>query len=361
MNIEFVHALSRLRAAAMKGGWQSDNVRLRREMERVLAPYAGTAPYQALLAGLGQDRDGTPQLLVTERECPDLIFGFFDVPYNKDAWLEAAAMRAIPVPERFVTSPDDNKARPVAVEACTDSFRNPLSVAVFCENYRGVIPHDDYKAYYFINKFVDRFKSFTLPEIARRWSPTAFPTLQQADDAALYSASATWVTMHEAYHRQGYLPLPQFLHEKSTRNGGGAEEMRVDLLSCINLGRQMTHDPEAQLAFQYILAERLIRYPLQCPPAENYDARAAVALFSYLRRKGAIAQRGDLLYFEGGTERLLSALLSLVVRITSLEYRLLGSDQKTRRSGLANVLPRLAMNEDHWPTNTRELEQVLYA
>jgi len=359
MTTEFVNALNRLRSTAMKGGWQADDARLRHEMERALVSFP-SALLQALLEGLEQGRDGTPQLLLTDRECPNLIFGFFDVPYNKEAWLEAAALRPIPMPERFAVDTKKSMARPVVVEACTDAFRDPLAVAVFCENYRGVIPSDEYKAYYFIDKFVDRFKSITLPEILRSWSPTAFPDLQEADDTALYSASATWVTMHEAYHRLGYLPIPEFLYEKSTRNGGGAEEMRVDLLSCVKLGRQMAHDPEAQLAFQYILAERLIRYPLQSPPSENYDARASVALFSYLCRKGVIARRGDLLYFEGGFERLISALLSIVVRITSLEYRLLSSDKKVRRTELEHVLPRLAMNDNQWPSNARDIERVLH-
>jgi hypothetical protein len=361
MTIEFVSAINRLREAAMNGGWQANDTRLRLEMERILVPFSGTAPVRALFEGLERGRDGTPQLLVTERELPNLIFGFFDVPYNKTAWLEAAAVRSIPVPKRFVAHMGENMARPVVLEACTDAFRDPLAVAVFCENYCGVTPREDYKAYYFIDKFVDRFKSFTLPEIAGRWSPTAFPALHDADNAALYSASATWVSLHEAYHRQGYLPIPEFLYEKSTRNGGGIEEMRVDLLACVKLGRQMTQDPEAQLAFQYILAERLIRYPLQSAPSENYDARASVALFSYLRRKGVIARRGGRLYFEGGSERLLSALLSLAVRITSFEYHLLASNRKVRRTELANVLPWLAMNENRWPANTDDLEQVLHA
>lgn len=154
--------------------------------------------------------------------------------------------------------------------------------------------------------------------------------------------------MHEHNHRVGFLPIPQYLDAKSTRNGAGAEELRVDILSLLALSQLKSDDPVVTTAIQYILAERLIRYPLQAAPQDNYDARSSVALFNYLSRHGVIAKRGGKLFFEGGYTRLITALKSIAVKLTAVEYQLSLCPELDKRKALSVVLPALAQNDNRW-------------
>jgi hypothetical protein len=286
-----------------------------------------------------------------DRSCfddPELIVGFFDIPYNPDAFLEAMYVKKIPIPDVVTDMVPVSEALPVIMQSCSEGFNNPLSVAVFAENYRGAVIKEHHKAYYLIDKFVLRFKNYTRQAIKSLWSPTAFAEIIDADDKLLTSASAIWVHLHEHFHRTGYLPLPGHLKTKSSRSGAGAEELRVDILSLLALIKLRSKEPELRAAVQYILAERLIRYPLQASPQDNYDARSSVALFRYLSRHGVIATQGGRLYFKGGYDALEHALKSMAVKITAFERQISQLPEPERKSQWSSVLPALAQNNNQW-------------
>ncbi|WCM22540.1 DUF6421 family protein [Paraburkholderia bryophila] len=349
MKPEIVQAVNRCRHEILSGGFRSDVARIERCAKAHLGDYADNPHVRALLVTLENRGLASGRLLdLTYSVDPRFILGFFDVPYNTEAFLEAAAVAPVPIPQSVLSIAPDGNALPVRVMTCTDGFRNPLAVAVFGENFIQADLQVYHKAYYFIDKFVERFRNHTRPAIETMWSPTAFPDIVTAGDDLLMQASAIWVHMHEHHHRVGFLPIPQHLHAKSTRNGAGAEELRVDILSILALSRLESSDPVLRASIQYILAERLIRYPLQAPPQDNYDARSSVALFHYLWRHGAIASRCGKLYFEGGYERLIRALRSIAIKLTAIEYRLSVSPELDRKQILACVLPGLAKNDNNW-------------
>ncbi|MBJ9753009.1 hypothetical protein I5681_21135 [Burkholderia cepacia] len=349
MKREIVLATNRCRGEILAGGFRTDVARIAQCARAHLGDYADNPHVRALLVALENRCLASGRLLdLTYSVDPSFILGFFDVPYNADAFLEAAAIAPVPIPPSVLAIAPDGNALPVQIRMCTDGFLNPLAVAVFGENFIDADLRAYHKAYYFIDKFVERFKRHTRPAIEANWSPTAFPDLLAADDELLTQASAIWVHLHEYHHRTGFLPIPEYLDAKSTRNGAGAEELRVDILSILALFRLRSDDRVLRASIQYILAERLIRYPLQAPPLDNYDARSSVALFHYLSRHGVIAQRGGSLYFEGGYERLTQALRSIVIKLTALEYKLSVSSDLDRRKILSFVLPTLAKNDYNW-------------
>ncbi|WP_133649042.1 DUF6421 family protein [Paraburkholderia flava] len=354
MKPEIVQATNRCRHEILAGGFRSDVARIERCARAHLSVYSDNPHVRALLVTLENRVLASGRLLdLTYSVDPGFILGFFDVPYNAEAFLEAAAVVPVPIPPSVLSIAPDGNALPVQVRTCTDGFRNPLAVAVFGENFIQADLQAYHKAYYFIDKFVDRFRNHTRPAIEASWSPTAFPDLVNADDDLLMQASAIWVHMHEHHHRVGFLPIPQHLDAKSTRNGAGAEELRVDILSILALSRLESTDPVLRASIQYILAERLIRYPLQAPPKDNYDARSSVALFHYLSRHGVVASRGGKFYFEGGYERLTQALRSIAVKLTAIEYRLSQSPELDRRKILSFVLPGLAKNDNDWSVESQ--------
>lgn len=349
MKARIVELINQCRSEIVNGGFQANIGHINECVKTRLEIYSNVPQVRALLQTLEKGSLASGSLLdLTLSDDPNFILGFFDVPYNPDSFLEAASVRPVPIPPSILAMYPTSHAAPVLLNACTDGFKDPLAVAVFGENYIDAIPSEAHRAYYFIDKFVDRFKRYTRPRIEELWSPTSFSELLAADTDMLTQVNAIWVHMHEFHHRSGFLPLPKHLKEKSTRNGAGAEELRVDIFSILALSKLPSNDPIVRTTQEYILAERLIRYPLQASPESNYDARSSVALQSYLTRHGIISKRGGKLYFEGGFQRLLRALSSLAAKITALEYKLSSSPSIDKRQTLATVLPEIAKNNANW-------------
>lgn len=349
MKNKIVELVNRCRTDILDGGFNADIARIEECVKPRLAEYSHVPHVRALLKTLEKGSLASGSLLdLTLSVDADFILGFFNIPYNPNSFLEAASLRPVPIPDCILANYPSSHAAPVLVDACTDGFKDPLAVAVFGENYIDASLSEEHRAYYFIDKFVDRFQRYTRPRIEELWSPTSFSNLLAADTDTLIQSNAIWVHMHEYHHRSGFLPLPKHLNDKSTRNGAGAEELRVDIFSILALSKLTADDPIIRTAQQYILAERLIRYPLQASPESNYDARSSVALQSYLTRHGVISKRGGKLYFEGGFERLLWALSSLAAKITALEYKLSRASSADRRKTLSNVLPDIAKNNANW-------------
>jgi hypothetical protein len=349
MKNALVGAVNACRAEILSGGFRNNLIRVATCCGRHLAPYSDNPHVAALLATLSNDSTACGELL--ELTCsvdPTLILGFFDVPYNPEAYLEAAFVTPVPIPPGVARVYPQAYGMPVLLRCCTDGLKGALSVALFGENYQGVVLQEHHRAYYFIDKFVERFKRYTRPAIEQDWSPDSFPELLQANDDMLIGVSAIWIHLHELHHRVGSLPIPKHLPEKSTRNAAGAEELRVDLLSILALDRLDCDDAMVCTAIQYILAERLIRYPLQAAPRDNYDARSSVALFSFLQRQGVISRAAGRLDFAGGQVSLRRALLGLAVKMAAVEHQVGGAPGPDIKRRLATVLPALAKNRDHW-------------
>lgn len=349
MKNEIISAINACRQELLAQGVKRDAKHIHATIFPWLKNYQENMHVEALLKNTALGQLTSNNLLnLTCFSDPTFIVGFFDVPYNPDAFFEAMWVEAIPLPQVITDLVPESEAFPVVIKACTDGFMNPLAVAVFAENYLGAEVREHHKAYYLIDKFVGRFKSYTRKAIEAFWSPTAFPDIIDADDSQLTRASAIWVHLHEYYHRTGHLPLPQHLKAKSSRNGAGAEELRVDILSLLALLRIQSSEPELRAAVQYILAERLIRYPLQATPKENYDARSSVALFQYLLRHGVIASNGGKYYFKGGYTALEQALQAIAVKMAAFEFRLSQLPDEQRKPQWSTVLPALAKNNNQW-------------
>ena len=349
MKTQLVEAINDCRNEILSGGFMQDVPRIRSLLKARLSNFSRLEHVQVLLQMLTSGSLDSSRLVdLTLSHDPNFLLAFFEVPYNPEMFLEAADLVPVPIPGQVLALAPASNAVPVRITSSTDGFKAPLAVAVFGENYVGVKPEDHHRAYYFIDKFVERFRAHTLPTIFEHWSADAFPDLVAADDTLISQAAAIWVHMHEYHHRTGFLPLPRFLNLKDTRNGAGAEELRVDIVSVTTLCDSNTSDPILRCAIQFIIAERLVRYPLQASPYDNYDARSSVALSNYLVRQQALSTQGGRLFFPGGYSRLMRALRSLAVKITAVEYRLSKSPAIDQRGVLAGILPALAENGNKW-------------
>ncbi|EST31256.1 hypothetical protein N566_20845 [Streptomycetaceae bacterium MP113-05] len=246
---------------------------------------------RALIADLRDYQDDhrllrTKEHINTRRD--QNLFSLFDASYFPRLSLDFLSYSTLPtnphLAERYASN-----TMPVNITACSEGFRSRVVVALFPENHLDGRQDPDDLIFYFVDKFVERHNRITRTMIDEVMAPGSFPLIQGADDDTIEGASSWWVRLHEFHHRQGDMPIPDFLHAKKLKPLAGLEELRVDvssMLVCLNDG-ELPAD-EARAAYEYILAERLLRYAVEGIPRPNYDAVASQLLFNYLSRHGGI-------------------------------------------------------------------------
>jgi hypothetical protein len=100
--------------------------------------------------------------------------------------------------------------------------------------------------------------------------------------------------MHEYYHHNGPRPLNKNLRVKMNFFAGLLEEIKVDCQSVIEgLHTGLPYAPEIR---EFVLLERLLRYPHQPNAANNFDAGTGCYMFEWLRQNefGISAREGRL-------------------------------------------------------------------
>ncbi|WP_210080138.1 DUF6421 family protein [Pantoea endophytica] len=99
-----------------------------------------------------------------------------------------------------------------------------------------------------------------------------------------YAARSVWGYLHDYYHHCGPRPFNTNIHVKMNFWVGVLEEIKVDCQTIIRVQQQ--HYPWWREVTEFILFERLVRYPAQHDATSNFDAATGVLLFSWLKRRG---------------------------------------------------------------------------
>lgn len=292
-----------------------------------------SAAAAALADDLSADAE-QPAMLATKRHINDrvdnVVFSLFSAAYFPTLgldYLEYDAINADPMLTVRYPSP----TVPVQLLANTVGFADRMVVALFPENHidGDQQPHD--LIFYFIDKFVSRH-SLTRRLITEAMAADSFPLLATVDDEDVKHAAAAWVQLHEFQHRTGNMPIPQFLKPKSYKPLAGLEEMRVDVKSMLVCLDDDTLDGElSALTFEFILAERLLRYSVEGIPNPNYDAVSSQLLFNYLRKHNALTIEAGRIVLD---DDLRPTLVALIENITELEDVVLTEGVDVARSGL---------------------------
>ncbi len=292
---------------------------------------------------------GATRAALRQRDA-DLVLGFFHVPYTEELGLDAFAYERVLPDERLARRYPSPAVRAVSTRFATAGFRAPLCVALFPEGFmaREAIVADD-AVFYFMDRFVERFWRVTSPVLHRLACPDTLVGLKSISPSEVLVAAATWVHLHEHFHRQGFLPLPDYLHVKQTRSAAGLEEVRVDVLTIIACLQEAARGlPGARTVADLVLAERLFRYPFQATPQSNYDARGVQVLFSFLERRGVLEVRGEQLHLH--MEDLVPALKELVIAINHLEQRIRATASGEALQRRQQFIQRLAGYRDEHRT-----------
>lgn len=243
------------------------------------------------------------------------IFSLFDASYFPTLSLDFLSYRTLPSDPHLDAS-YPSPTMPVAIEHMSRGFEARPVVALFPENHIDGRQESGDLIFYFVDKFVERHLRLTRLLVRNVMAEGSFPLVEAASLEDVEQASSWWVRLHEFHHRQGDMPIPDFLPVKKSKPLAGLEELRVDvsaMLACL-------HDTAlpgrgARLTYEYILSERLLRYAVEGIPRPNYDAVASQLLFNYLLRADGIRLRGGLIHLRPGLSAALAQFLEEIQRI----------------------------------------------
>jgi Family of unknown function (DUF6421) len=178
-------------------------------------------------------------------------------------------------------------------------------------------PTSQHFALFFFNKFFRIYHADTLDRVGR------VTTLGDLASAALpsrecYSARSAWGYLHDYFHHLGPRPLDRNLTLKMDFWVGLLEELKVDCQSA--LAAQAHGLPFADELVEFILLERLFRYPFQPDALRNFDSATGFFLAAWLSARGAgLAPAGDGRRVRVSLGEILDAVPALVEEIEAIE------------------------------------------
>lgn len=249
------------------------------------------------------------------------IFSLFDASYFPSLSLDMLTYRPVNVVSDSFASRFESKTNPVTIDAMSNGFEDRVVVALFPENHIDGIQDPNDAIFYFVDKFVERHIRITRQLLTHVVAPASFPLLEGLSHDELLLISSHWVWLHEYFHRQGDMPIPERLDLKvSHRALAGLEELRADMLGLTALrGDCGLSEHHAAMTYQFILAERLLRYSVEGIPTPNYDAIASQLLFGYLRENGGVRVEGGCIKLTPRTHDVLARFLG---EIQAIEARI---------------------------------------
>lgn len=177
-------------------------------------------------------------------------------------------------------------------------------------------------AMFFFNKFKNIYMNRTIPIVNNVVGPLdIFRGINKwqssmLDSSSFYKARCIWGYLHDYYHHQGIRPFDEHIQLKLNWFVGLLEETKVDcetILACHN----EKNIPYSEEVIQFVLFERLFRYPLQNDAETNFDSGTGFFLFQWLLRHNVLdIKDGNVILNE---TLLMESLLSLVETITNIE------------------------------------------
>lgn len=231
-----------------------------------------------------------------------------------------------------------NKCESTRLLAASTGFMEGNCIVFFPENIRtrSKVSSQQY-ALFFFNKFKKIYDEITVrntaailgPELAAQWLQSSHALPPQD----CYRARCVWGYLHDYYHHCGPLPLDGHLQLKLNWHAGLLEEIKVDsqvILECLS-----PDVPYGPSVVEFVLLERLFRYPVQADVRSNFDSGTGVFLFEWLAEHGAIAMQGDRITAIR-REAVYEALRHLVVEIEAFERTTLSDEYREKARQLVH-------------------------
>lgn len=170
-------------------------------------------------------------------------------------------------------------------------------------------------AFSFSSKFQSIFTKETLPKASFAFSQQNWASHYLSSND-YYTAHCMWSYLHDYFHQQGPRPLHTNFSIKMKFFTGILEEIKVDTQTILYVYRNKC--VFYREICEFILLERLLRYPCQAGINTNFDAGAGLLLFAWLlqEKSGLYLTQGS---FEINIDECVDRLAGLVEKIESIE------------------------------------------
>lgn len=273
--------------------------------------------FRRVAGSLRPPLDGEMFFAVAPVRCPNSYppHGFF----LECALAEADEPKSLKYLRERYNHKKNNPCQSTRLLAASRGFEKGNCIVLFPENVSTFdkVSSQEY-AVFFFNKFQKIYTSETLTA-----AKTLFDLDQQdlfsikLDGCQTYEARCVWGYLHDYFHHVGVRPLDKNLNVKTNWYAGLLEEIKVDCeaaLACLEDDRI----PYGSSVYEFIVLDRLCRYPLQVDSLSNFDSGTGLLLMAWLSDQGCF-RRTSTSALQVRAKSISSALRSLVNRITNIE------------------------------------------
>ncbi|MFN2744888.1 MULTISPECIES: DUF6421 family protein [Bacillus] len=185
----------------------------------------------------------------------------------------------------------ENGCQSLKLLAGTKGFTEEKCIVFFPENVKTKekVTTQTFAIFYF-NKFYQIYHEDTLKRAQAIFENVPFKSRHLHPDRT-YEARVLWGYLHDYYHHCGKKPFHEHIQAKMNFFAGILEEVKVDCQSILALAeRQYDYWEEI---IEFVLFERLLRYPSQHNATQNFDSGTGFFLFSWIIENGRSLQRGS--------------------------------------------------------------------
>lgn len=195
-------------------------------------------------------------------------------------------------------------------------------------------------AVFFFNKFQKIWMNETIKRanILIDRSSWVSTTLAPED---CYTVRSIWGYLHDYFHHKGPSPLSENLQSKMNFHSGILEEIKVDCEAILTLDKYSL--PYKNELLEFVILERLIRYPGQPDALTNFDAGTGYFLFEWLLKNGNSLKINKAENLEINFELMFDDITKLVKEIVSIEK--IDDDDEYKESAKSLVMKYLPNGE----------------
>ncbi|MGH8477465.1 MAG: DUF6421 family protein [Methylococcales bacterium] len=206
----------------------------------------------------------------------------------------------------------------------SDGFEKGNCIVFFPENIRSrlTVSRQSF-ALFFFNKFHTIYHEQTLPLARLVFGQNNLLTgtgwrSETLSPEECYAARCIWGYLHDYFHHHGPRPLNTNLHVKLRFFTGLLEELKCD--SQVLLAACQGDIPHAVSIAEFVLFERLLRYPNQKNRTSNVDSGSGLFMWLWLKQARALRKNSNGFYCMD-RPRMVQALQSLVLTLEELELQ----------------------------------------
>ncbi|MGG2088404.1 DUF6421 family protein [Priestia aryabhattai] len=185
-----------------------------------------------------------------------------------------------------------NGCQSLKLLAGTQGFMEGKCIVFFPENVKTKekITSQNF-AIFFFNKFHSIYNDDTLKRAYSIFPDFNFKS-RAMNREDTYQARVIWGYLHDYYHHCGNKPFDQHIQAKMNFFAGILEEVKVDCQTVLTLHKRKY--PFWEEITEFVLFERLLRYPSQHNAPRNFDSGTGFFLFSWLVANGrSISRKGE--------------------------------------------------------------------